>query len=168
MVGVRSRLFVLLGLVAVAVAVTSSGSRAEPAQQPSTTQHEPAGKRSQSVVIDASVNETFTPVSTYSAARQVLSPARAYSKSVGGPTPSGSRRQLGYLTLPVGVGAPGQYLAKDQLVYAFTSATCGPVMLPAPLPGSTPPTNPEPTNCVHWYFVDARTGAMVDETWSHD
>jgi hypothetical protein len=113
--------------------------------------------------IDASVGETFTPA-VNADRRGLLSPARAYGRNI----PTGTSHQLGYLTLPLGAGAPGQYTAHNALVYAFTFPRCGPQFPPAPMIGtsSTPTPTAVPTYCTQWEFVDARTGDMIDETWT--
>jgi hypothetical protein len=114
-------------------------------------------------VIDASVGETFTPA-VNDEGPGLLSPARAYGRDI----PTGTSHQLGYLTLPLGAGAPGQYTAHNALVYAFTYPKCGPQFPPAPMIGasSAPTPSAAPTDCTQWEFVDARTGDMIDETWT--
>jgi hypothetical protein len=110
-----------------------------------------------------SVGETFTPA-VNDEGPGLLSPARAYGRDI----PTGTSHQLGYLTLPLGAGAPGQYTAHNALVYAFTYPKCGPQFPPAPMIGasSAPTPSAAPTDCTQWEFVDARTGDMIDETWT--
>jgi hypothetical protein len=120
-------------------------------------------------IIDASVGETFTPaVSTKRPG--LLSPDLAYGRAVskGKHMPTGTAYQLGYLTLPLGAGAPGQFTAHNALVYAFTWPECGPRIVPVPMPRASPTPTPTAasTDCTRWEFVDARTGDMIDMTWT--
>ncbi len=110
----------------------------------------------------ATVGETFTPALSIKGPG-LLTPTMAYERGVskGKDMPAGTAHQLGYLTLPLGAGAPGQYTARNALVYAFTWPHCGPHIGPVPMPGasSTPTPTPASTDCTQWEFVDARTGA---------
>lgn len=120
-------------------------------------------------VVDSSVGETFTAVTTPSSkvSARLISPDRAFHKADGPAQelPAGTSVQLGRLTLPVGAGAPGQYNAKDQLVYAFTWRQCAPNI--GPFDPTSPSASPsDSTYCTAWLFVDAETGKMVDQTWT--
>ena len=121
-------------------------------------------------VVDPSMGETFKPVSTTTSkmAARLISPDKAYRKAQNGATslPPGASVQLGRLTLPLGARAPGQYTAKDQLVYAYTWAQCGPNVTPVTTNGTPSATPTDPASCTAWLFVDASTGQMVDQTWT--
>lgn len=119
------------------------------------------------IVIDASVGETFTPVSTAGATgSQLLTPLAAYrTADHGSLPPSDSSTLLGYLTLPLGAGSPDGYTARHQLVYAYTWSQCQPATGPFRTDSATEPSSR--SQCTAWMFVDATTGAMVDETWTN-
>jgi hypothetical protein len=70
--------------------------------------------------------------------------------------PDGDTIQLGRLTLPIGSGQG--YTARDQLVWAFSAHQC-----PASR-GMNPSAAPDGP-CVEWMFLDASTGASVDNTY---
>lgn len=121
-------------------------------------------------IIDPTVGETFTAATSSERSNTgVISPAEAYRRYSGRPVniPSSTTVQLGYLTLPLGAGDPDGYTAKDQLVYAYTSTSCGPQIMPPPAPGNdAPASQTSVSSCVEWLFLDASTGDMVDLTWS--
>lgn len=122
-------------------------------------------------VVDPTVGETFRSDASAAKSRtNLLSPDTAFRRFAGkaGALSPSSGVQLGYLTLPLGAGAPGQYTAHNQLVYAYTSDSCGPRTGTVPRPGSTPvEVSPSDTaDCKQWLFVDAVTGKMVDLTWT--
>lgn len=135
------------------------------------------------IVIDSQDNETFTPATPDQAAAEsgnIISASAAYSDfSQGDPQiPADTEVQEGYLTLPLGPGAPGQYSADHQLVYAYSSPHCGPA-LGTPLniepqeSSSEQPSTAEPDaatlsprDCTQWIFLEAASGEMVDMTWN--
>lgn len=112
------------------------------------------------VVVDSTVGEVFVPSAT---APAPLTADAAFSRyaSINGSgvtaPASGVTVELGYLTLPVGAGTPGEYVANHELVWSFHWPACP----PSTLPGGTAPTS----TCVEWLFLDAATGAQIDQTW---
>jgi hypothetical protein len=153
---------VLLAVGATAVALTGCDSRASSAAQPSSA-HGPAldAVGSGVKVIDASIGETFTPLAEDAVvSTEVLSPRRAYRRADSGRAmPTDVEHYLGYLT--------GQFIADHQLVYAFTAPVCGPRFGPVSVRDSTPSPSAEPAHCTQWELVDARSGKMLDQTWTH-
>jgi hypothetical protein len=165
---------------AVLLALTACGSR--PA--PGTTVHIGAEADTTTpavITINPANGETFTPTSSGNPA---LTASQAWADFAQlnnwGSTeiPAGTTAQLGLLTLPAGsADAPGAgnltqsggeaYTALNQLAWGFSSKQCGPVLPPAPVPGSStsPAPAPTPSNCVEWLFLDANTGAQIDLTW---
>jgi hypothetical protein len=66
---------------------------------------------------------------------------------------------LGKLTVPIGpVGPAGSmaYDAHDKTVWAYKWTWCQP---------GVADTNPDPSQCVHWLFLDGDTAIAIDETW---
>ena len=165
----------VLALAATAIVLSSCNSHASSVAL-AAPDHQPAldAEGSGAQVIDSSVDETFTPTAGDVAMRtKVLNPNRAYRKADGGgPVPKDFEHYLGYLTLPLGAGAPGEFTAHHQLVYAFTAPVCGPRIDPVPLlgkapsPSPSPSASPSPSNCTQWEFVDAQSGKMIDQTWT--
>lgn len=114
----------------------------------------------QVVVIDPSIPETFAPSSHDTAALSSDAAFQVYARlndSNAGSPPKGVNVQLGRLTLPVGSGEPDAYIANDQVVWAFSWPSCPPTTLPKATATSGP--------CVEWLFLDANSGAEVDQTW---
>jgi hypothetical protein len=113
------------------------------------------------VNVDPNVGETFTPYnSARTAPPDLITAGQAYQSfaSRSADLPATMSVELGYLTLPP--------TADNQLVYAYTSTSCGPQILPAPPPGSDPVEPTSAPKCKQWLFVDASTAEMVDLTWS--
>jgi hypothetical protein len=152
----------VLPILAVGASVLVAGDT-EPADVAHTAAHMSPDEVAGTQIIDASIGETFTPA-VNAKGPGLLSPALAYGRDI----PTGTTHQLGYLTLPLGAGAPGQYTADNALVYAFTYPECGPQTVPVPMLGTSSPPTPTAasTECTQWEFVDARTGDMIDETWT--
>ena len=106
------------------------------------------------VIIDPTVGETFTPVTGVIPA---LTATQAWSQFLGqSSVPSDVTVQLGQLTLPLGAGAPNQYMYNGRLVWAYDWHSC-----PATSLGSLPSGNP----CIEWLFLDANSGQELDNTW---
>ena len=177
-VGMRMKGHTKVAGVAMALPVTivSLGVAVEAASEPHSSAAAAPFSVDETIIIDSQIGETFTPAVTGDAALTgILSPADAYRVYSGhaGEIPGGLAVQAGYLTLPLGAGAPGRFTAKDQFVYAYTESQCGPVVLPVPAPGSDLPAEDRSAEratdaaCVRWLFVDAATGEMIDMTWTN-
>lgn len=114
------------------------------------------------IVIDSSIPETFVPASATATAGIGADAAwQAYAQLNGSSVrvpPSDVAVELGYLTLPVGAGDPKAYTANDELVWSFHWQSCPPSTGLSPSP-------PPQTQCVEWLFLDASTGAEIDDTW---
>ena len=61
--------------------------------------------------------------------------------------------QLGLLTLPT---------ARNELAWGYHWHACSSIV-PSPPPGATAPASP--VYCTEWLFLDAKTGAQMDQTW---
>lgn len=137
------------------------------------------------VNVDSSLGETFTPESVSDGLTKLsassLTTGNAYEKAFDSDSiPSDATVQSGYLTMPVGAGAPGEYVADHELVYAYNWHACPPAIGPAPGPGPTDPASPSDsvtstaspdpqnstTNCTAWAFVNPTTGSLIDLTWT--
>lgn len=112
------------------------------------------------VIIDSNLGEVFVPVENPSLALMTADEAFAAQaqrlNSDRLTPPEGDTIQLGRLTMPIG---PGQgYTARDQLVWAFRTHQC-----PASraLNPSAAPNGP----CIEWMFLNADTGALIDDTY---
>ncbi|WP_460831840.1 hypothetical protein [Nocardioides hungaricus] len=125
----------------------------------------------QTIIIDKVVGETFTPATDEQIAAnrdEVLSSAQAWARFSpdGAAPPPDANIVQGFLTLPLGAGSPGEYTAKDLLVYAFSWKQCGPQLgQPVPVEGAEQSPAPE-LECTQWIFLDAKSGDLTDLTWS--
>lgn len=111
------------------------------------------------VVIDTRRGVTFTPTSESASLTAEEAYAR-YASLLGADTvlPAAEQAHLGRVTIPIGAGTPEQYLAKDQLTWAFTSHQCPPSTLPSP-------DSATPGPCIEWVFLDAETGREIQTDW---
>lgn len=113
------------------------------------------------VVVAPAIPETFTPTPMATSKLTSDQAFHVFAELTGSTRSSpaaGVTVQLGQLTLPVGAGDPGAYLANQELVWAYSWASCPTSTIPGV---STPPSSP----CVEWMFLDADTGKLVDQTW---
>lgn len=152
-------------LVAGTAAVVILGHHATAATPVSQTAAQP-------VILDAAAGESFTPSITPPAtlaktAMLSVSDARAAASDNAISPPADAAVQTGYLTFPVGPGAPNAYHAKNAYAYAFTWASCQPGGLgEAPPAKGQAPTAAAPQNCTQWVIIDAKTGEALDITWT--
>ncbi|HET7173826.1 MAG TPA: hypothetical protein VFI30_06075 [Nocardioidaceae bacterium] len=163
-------------LVAVAVAVTITittplvlnrvrGDHSQGGRTMAVTHHirrSVTATADEQVVIDSSIPETFVSAGpTVTAGMSARAAWQAYARlngsSVEAP-PSDVTVQLGYLTLPVGAGDPGEFTANGQLTWSYHWQSCAPSTGLNPSPAPT-------TQCVEWLFLDASTGTEIDNTW---
>jgi len=120
------------------------------------------------IVLHEGSGETFLPDTSTAPVTGLLSPDVAYRRYVGrshAQIPPGTSVQRGYLTLPVGPGAPGEHVIDHALVYAYTSTFCGPRSGPV-IPNGDVAVEREAPRCRQWLFLDARTGELLDLTWT--
>jgi hypothetical protein len=127
------------------------------------------------IPINGSVGSVFSPSRTGLSADVAaepgdLTPLDAYDKALGtsmDSLPDGASVMTGYFTLPLGPGAPGQYTADDELVYAVTWPNCAPDLGTVRFDGKPDPT-PSSRPCHAWAFIVPSTGALVNLTWSYN
>lgn len=118
------------------------------------------------VTIDSSVGEIFAPPPADASPAMTAQQAwTAYTKVdtsySSSDIPSNVTVSLGLLTLPLGPSGPNgteAYKAKDVLTYGFSWHNCPVSRNPN---ASIPASNP----CVEWNFLNADTGAQIDNTW---
>ena len=147
---------VAVGFAVTLVLVAASGLSGSGRQQA------PRAAASESVTINSRTGALFAPVSGVLAAKsadEVFAVFAAHNGSSLTATPAGVTAQLGRLTLPIGpcgpVGAVA-YHANGQLVWAFSWPSTPPVTFPG---------EAQPAPSTEWLFLDAATGAEVDQTW---
>jgi hypothetical protein len=109
------------------------------------------------ITVDSNANEIFAPAGaapglTANAAWQRFAHLNGVSQAA---VPPDVTAQIGRLTLPVGPGHPGEYLADNELVWAFSWQECPPTGVATSGPGA----------CIAWLFLDAQSGDLVDQTW---
>jgi hypothetical protein len=113
------------------------------------------------IAIHSDDGMTFRPVGT-AAPTFVVSAADAWAQYA---TMNGSDQTIipssvdvyqGFLTMPVGAGAPGLFEALNRPVWAYVSDSCY-----VPTMEDAPPD----TICREWLFLDATTGEMIVGTW---
>lgn len=112
------------------------------------------------VIIDSNIGEVFVPVEDPSLSAMTANEAfaaqakRIHSEQL--TPPEGDTIRLGRLTMPIG---PGEgYTARDRLVWAFSTHQC-------PASRALNPSTAPKGRCIEWMFLDADTGALIDDTF---
>jgi hypothetical protein len=169
----RDRKVVLLPAV-IAVATTAVivgvvvGSRATSHRHDTSRARSAAAATAQPVAIDPDGNEVFAAERNGNPA---LTASQAYGRYANGAAvPASVQPEYGKLnwSSPAQAGQPKATIVDNESVWAYTanvscapdgSIPIGPSDTPAPVS-----TSGAPNNCTDWLFLDANTGAQVDES----